>query len=132
VGLVAVAVTVQAGGADLNPLTLAPGLLVAGTGQAMVMSPLIGVVLADVPAHAAGAGSGLFSTLQQTALALGVAVYGTVFLELLPRTDIGTAWVGAAGVQIASAVGVVVMSRRLPAPRRAVEEIQLPLVADAA
>jgi MFS family permease len=131
VGLVAVALTVQAGGESLHAAALAPGLLVAGMGQAMVMSPLIGVVLADVPAHAAGAGSGLFSTLQQTALALGVAVYGTVFLEALPRTDVGTAWVWAAAVQVVSAVGVVAMSRRLPAPVRPAETA-LPLVAEAA
>jgi hypothetical protein len=131
VGLVAVALTVQAGGESLHAAALAPGLLVAGMGQAMVMSPLIGVVLADVPAHAAGAGSGLFSTLQQTALALGVAVYGTVFLEALPRTDVGTAWVWAAAVQVVSAVGVVAMSRRLPAPVRPAEKA-LPILAEAA
>src|SRR5207302_1611547 len=55
VGLMVVALAVQTGGPALDPVALAPGLLVAGIGQAMVMSPLIGVVLADVPAHAAGA-----------------------------------------------------------------------------
>ncbi|MCU1602603.1 MAG: putative transport protein, partial [Frankiales bacterium] len=116
VGLVVTALTVWSGGAGLAAAALAPGLLIAGTGQALVMSPLIGVVLADVPAHAAGAGAGLFSTLQQSALALGVAVYGTVFLELLPRLGAAQAYAVGAGVQIASAVGVVAMSRRLPAP----------------
>lgn len=118
-GLVMVADAVHSAGADLSPLALAPGLLVAGIGQALVMSPLIGVVLSDVPAHAAGAGAGLFSTLQQSALALGVAVYGTVFLEVLPRSGEAQAYVAAAAVQIVSAVAVVVMSRRLPAPRPA-------------
>jgi MFS family permease len=115
-GLVVLASTVWAAGADLTPADLAPGMLVAGIGQALVMSPLIGVVLSDVPAHAAGAGSGLFSTLQQSALALGVAVYGTVFLELLPRLGEAQAYVVGATVQVASAIGVVAMSRRLPAP----------------
>jgi MFS family permease len=133
VGLVVVALTVHSGGAGLNPLALAPGLLVAGIGQAMVMSPLIGVVLADVPAHAAGAGAGLFSTLQQTALALGVAVYGTVFLELLPRVGEGQAYGTAAAVQIVSAVGVVAMSRRLPGRERTPLAVPEPLlVAEAA
>jgi MFS family permease len=118
VGLVTVALTVDGGGTSLAPLALAPGLLLAGVGQAMVMSPLIGVVLADVPAHEAGAASGLFSTLQQSALALGVAVYGTVFLELLPHVGAGRAYALGATVQIASAVGVVAMSRRLPAHTR--------------
>jgi MFS family permease len=116
VGLVVLAGTVWSGGTSLAPVALAPGMLLAGTGQALVMSPLIGVVLSDVPAHSAGAGSGLFSTLQQSALALGVAVYGTVFLELLPRLGSAEAYAIGAGVQIVSAVGVVAMSRRLPAP----------------
>jgi MFS family permease len=116
IGLLVLASTVWATGADLPPADLAPGMLLAGTGQALVMSPLIGVVLSDVPAHAAGAISGLFSTLQQSALALGVAVYGTVFLELLPRLGEAQAYVVGATVQVVSAVGVVAMSRRLPAP----------------
>ena len=135
VGLVVLALTVWSAGADLTPALLAPGMLLAGTGQALVMSPLIGVVLADVPAHAAGAGAGLFSTLQQSALALGVAVYGTVFLELLPRLGSAEAYVIGAAVQIASAVGVVAMSRRLPAAaaREAVAvERELLVLADAA
>jgi MFS family permease len=116
VGLVVLAATVQTGGAGLTPLALAPGLLLAGTGQSMVMSPLIGVVLADVPPHAAGAGAGLFTTLQQSALALGVAVFGTVFLELLPGYGEGSAYVVGALVQVGAAAVVVVVSRRLPAP----------------
>jgi hypothetical protein len=116
VGLLVLASAVWAAGSDLTPADLAPGMLLAGTGQALVMSPLIGVVLSDVPAHAAGAISGLFSTLQQSALALGVAVYGTVFLELLPRLGEAQAYVVGATVQVVSAVGVVAMSRRLPAP----------------
>jgi MFS family permease len=134
VGLVTVALAVDGGGTSLAPLALAPGLLLAGVGQAMVMSPLIGVVLADVPAHEAGAASGLFSTLQQSALALGVAVYGTVFLELLPHVGAGRAYALGATVQIASAVGVVAMSRRLPAhTRRApVRRPEPVLVAEAA
>ena len=114
-GLAVLAVTV-ADSTTVTPLALAPGMLLAGVGQAMVMSPLIGVVLADVPVHAAGAASGLFSTLQQSALALGVAVYGAVFLGLVPRYGEGQAFLLAELVQIASAVGVIVLSRRLEAP----------------
>ena len=116
VGLLVLASTVWAGGSTLTPAALAPGMLLTGIGGALVMSPLIGVVLADVPAHAAGVGSGLFSTLQQSALALGVAVYGTIFLELLPRLGEAQAYVVAVAVQVVSAAGVVAMSRRLPAP----------------
>jgi len=137
-GLVVLALTVESSGAGVGPAALAPGMLLAGTGQALVMSPLIGVVLADVPAHAAGAGSGLFTTLQQAALALGVAVYGTVFLELLPRLGEASAYAVGVCVQVGSALGIVLLSRRLPAPRSvpsAAHEVELetlPLVADAA
>ncbi len=116
IGLLVLAVTVDIAGSGLSPWQLAPGLLLTGAGQAMVMSPLIGVVLADVPAHLAGAGSGLFSTLQQTALALGVAVFGSVFLGLLPRYGEGPAYLAGALLQVSAAVVVVVMSRQLPGP----------------
>jgi MFS family permease len=118
IGLVVLAATVSSGGTELAPVALVPGLLLAGTGQSLVMSPLLGVVLSDVPPHAAGAGSGLFSTLQQSALALGVAVFGSIFLGLLPRYDAGSAFAVGALVQTVAAVVVVTMSRRLPAPAR--------------
>jgi len=125
VGLTVLAVVVANAGSSLNPVDLVPGMLLAGAGQAMVMSPLIGVVLADVPVHAAGAASGLFSTLQQSALALGVAVYGAVFLDLVPRYGEGRAFLLAELVQIASAVGVIALSRRLPAPAPRVEVVEV-------
>ncbi|MCW2601007.1 MAG: putative transport protein [Frankiales bacterium] len=116
-GLVVLATTVHSAGGTLTPLELAPGLLLAGAGQSLIMSPLVGVVLADVPPHAAGAGAGLFTTLQQAALALGVAVFGTVFLSFLPRYGEGTAYAAGALIQVVAALGVVVMSLRLPATR---------------
>jgi predicted MFS family arabinose efflux permease len=120
-GLLVLAITVTSAGASLTPLDLAPGMALAGAGQSMVMSPLIGVVLADVPSHAAGAAAGLFTTIQQSALALGVAIFGTVFLELVPRYGEGRAYLIGALVQTTAAIAVVVMSRRLPGPVRVQE-----------
>jgi MFS family permease len=114
VGLVIIALTVHAMGDGLTPLALAPGMLLGGAGQSMVMSPLIGVVLSGVPTRSAGVAAGLFSTLQQTSMALGVAVFGTLFLELLPRYGEASAYLAGAGLQTAAAVVVAVMSRRLP------------------
>jgi len=58
-------------------LTLA--LAVFGFGQGLVMAPLAGMVLATVqPAHA-GSGSGLLSTVQQAAGAVGVSVVGAAY-----------------------------------------------------
>ena len=56
-----------------------PGLVAAGAGLALLLIPLGNVVLAAVPAHAAGGASGLFSTAQQLGGAVGVALLGTIF-----------------------------------------------------
>jgi hypothetical protein len=42
-------------------------------------------VLADVPAHLGGVGSGALITLQQSGLALGVATLGSLYLALAPH-----------------------------------------------
>jgi len=113
-GLLLLAATVLAAGDGVAPIDLTAGLLLTGAGQAMVMSPLIGVTLADVPPSSAGAGAGLFSTLQQVALALGVAVFGSVFLELRPAHGQAQAYVAAVLLQVVAAVVVVAVARRLP------------------
>jgi MFS family permease len=56
-----------------------PGLVVAGGGLALLVIPLGNVVLAAVPAEAAGGASGLFGTAQQLGGAIGVAAAGTIF-----------------------------------------------------
>jgi EmrB/QacA subfamily drug resistance transporter len=62
-----------------SPWPVVPGLVVGGAGLALLVIPLGNVVLAAVPAEAAGGASGLFSTAQQLGGAIGVAVLGTVF-----------------------------------------------------
>ena len=51
------ALTVYLGWPHLAVADLAPGLAVAGLGQGLVMSPLFGIVLSDVPPAVAGAGA---------------------------------------------------------------------------
>jgi predicted MFS family arabinose efflux permease len=70
-------------GTGTNPWPLVPGLVVAGAGLALLVIPLANVVLAAVPADAAGGASGLFTTAQQLGGAIGVAVIGTVFFDHL-------------------------------------------------
>ena len=82
VGLVVMAGTVYLGWPHLSVLALAPAMVIAGTGQGLVMSPLFGVVLSEVPPNSAGVGGGVLTTTQQTALALGVATLGSLFLTL--------------------------------------------------
>jgi MFS family permease len=59
---------------------LAVPLALVGAGQSMLFAGLFRSVLADVPTHLAGVGSGVLITLQQSGLALGVATLGTLYL----------------------------------------------------
>ena len=70
-------------GTGTSPWPLVPGLVVAGAGLALLVIPLVNVVLAAVPAEAAGGASGLFSTAQQVGGAVGIAAVGTVFFGYL-------------------------------------------------
>ncbi len=65
-----------------TPPALAMLLVVFGVGQAMVMSPLYGLVLAKVPSAHAGSGGGVVTTVQQTGNGAGVAVIGAVYYAL--------------------------------------------------
>ena len=56
-GLIILGITVYLGWPHLSVIDLAPGLAVAGLGQGLVMSPLFGIVLAEVPPAVAGAGA---------------------------------------------------------------------------
>jgi EmrB/QacA subfamily drug resistance transporter len=119
IGLIIVAVTVWQGWPHLAVIDLSAGLVVAGVGQGLLMSPLFGVVLSQVPAAAAGAGSGVMTTTQQTALALGVATLGSLFLALAgDGTGVRAAFVVVLAIQVLVAVGVAAGARGLPGWRR--------------
>jgi predicted MFS family arabinose efflux permease len=117
VGLVTVAVTTWATWPGISAAALAPGLAIAGFGQGWVMPSLIRIVLSEVPAASAGAGSGAFTTTQQLALAVGVAALGSLFVTLAQPGAIGTlaAFMIILGLQALVAVAIVVGSRALPA-----------------
>lgn len=66
-------------------LSMAAPLALFGTGQSMLFAGLFRSVLADVPAHLGGIGSGALITLQQSGLALGVATLGSLYLALAPH-----------------------------------------------
>jgi MFS family permease len=116
VGLVTVALTAWATWPDLQALQLAPGLAVAGFGQGLVMPSLIRVVLSEVPVASAGAGSGVFTTMQQVSLAVGVAALGSLFLTLAAPGAAGTlpAFLVVLGLQSLVALAIVLGSRALP------------------
>ncbi len=118
-GLLALGGTVLAGWPGLPIASLAPGMAIAGAGQGLVMSPLMGVVLSDVPPASAGVGGGVFATTQQTALALGVATLGSLFLALAADgAGIRNGFLTVIGIQILAALAVAAGARRLPDRRR--------------
>ena len=120
VGLVVLAVDFVEHWPHVDALNLAPGMVVAGVGQGFVMPLLFSFVLAGVPAARAGVGSGILATTQQTALALGVATLGSLFLSLSSASSLGVrdAFVVVLAAQVVVAAGVAAGSRLLPQPAR--------------
>ena len=75
---------------------------------------LFRLVLSEVPATRAGVGSGVMITTQQSALALGVATLGTLFLTLTPSLGMRDALVTTLLVQLAGIALTTALSLRLP------------------
>lgn len=85
VGLVLVIATAHFLGEGASALALIPGVFLQGFGSGSVAAPLLGYVLGSIPGRDAGAASGLLTTMQQVAGALGVALIGLIFFTLLAR-----------------------------------------------
>ena len=81
--LIALYFAVHHVGAGGSVLWLAGPMLLDGAGIGLVMGPIIGIVLAGVAPHHAGAASGVLATAQQVGNALGVAVIGVVYFGAL-------------------------------------------------
>ncbi len=77
-GLLAIGATIV-GFPSAGAIGLLPALVLFGFGQGRVMAPLFGVVLASVRHANAGAGSGILTTTQQMANAVGVALIGLIY-----------------------------------------------------
>ncbi|MEG2879656.1 MAG: MFS transporter, partial [Comamonas sp.] len=118
---------VAVAGAALAPVQLIPLLIVVGAGQGLIMTPLLNLVLALVPAAQAGMASGVIATLQQIGAALGVAVVGMLFGAAL-AADAGAAgqaerysaaFVAGMGYNFGAALAVCVLLWLLAAARPA-------------
>ena len=120
VGLAGLAATLFSAWPHVDAVNLAPGMIVAGFGQGLVLSPLFGFVLAGVPAARAGVGSGVLVTTQQSALALGVAALGSLFVSLAAPGSLGmrAAFAVVLAVQVVVAVAVAAGALTLPRPAR--------------
>lgn len=80
--LIAIGLTVFAGWPSPSPWLLQPLMVLLGAAQSLVYTPLIGLVLDTVPVVLAGVASGLLSTVQQLATALGVAAFALLSASL--------------------------------------------------
>lgn len=97
-------------------VTLVPAILalmVVGVGQALCVGSLFRVVLSEVPPQAAGVGSGVLVTTQQTAMSIGVAGLGSLFTTLAGSSMLHAVIV-LTGVQAGLALVLAAGSRALP------------------
>ncbi|MEU3371489.1 MFS transporter [Streptomyces sp. NPDC006711] len=114
VGILLLTVTVWHGWSGLTVAELAPGVALAGLGQGLQLPVLIRLMLSDIPADRAGVGGGVVVTTQQSALALGVATLGSLFLALAPSVGMRDALVVTLLAQLALIVVTALLSLRLP------------------
>ncbi|MEV4424316.1 MFS transporter [Streptomyces sp. NPDC049602] len=114
VGLGLIALTAGRSWPDLSVASLVPGMAVAGVGQGLQLPVAFRVVLSDVPPERAGVGSGVMVTTQQTAITLGVATLGSLFLSLSTSGSMGTALTVTLLIQLAMALLTALLALRLP------------------
>jgi MFS family permease len=94
-------------------LWLTPGLILAGAGMGLAITPLATTVLAHVDPQRAGALGGTMSTMQQVGNAVGVAVTGVVFFGSV-HVGYGWAFRLSMGQLACLLLAVAVLSRLLP------------------
>jgi hypothetical protein len=99
-GLLATAATVHAAGTHLVGWELAPTLFVAGLGQGLGMSPLVGTIIAGLEPDEAGAGAGVVTTTLQMGNVLGVAGGGLLFFTLLGSGHAGASYADAFAIAL--------------------------------
>ncbi|MEO3751271.1 MFS transporter [Streptomyces sp. B6B3] len=113
VGVALLVATVLRGWPELGATELAPALLVAGFGQGMQLPVYFRIVLAEVPQERAGVGSGVMATVQQSAMALGVALLGALFLTVAPGSGMRDALAVALTAQLVAVLATTTLSLRV-------------------
>lgn len=95
-----------------------PLLLMYGVGCGSVLPSIMSLALQRIPGDLAGSASGLYSTVQQAAVALGIGITGGVFFSFLEEKTSKTAFVNAyicaTGVNIVALLCVLFFLYRLP------------------
>ncbi|HWJ81346.1 MAG TPA: MFS transporter [Nocardioides sp.] len=99
--------------APFDPTDVALPMALAGLGLGLVWSPIMGVVLSQVPGHLAGLGGGLLITVMQAGLGFGSAVVGSVYLGWGVADGFArTAYLLAAAMVVVAALTRLLGSRR--------------------
>ncbi|MGI5399034.1 MFS transporter [Streptomyces sp. CA-135486] len=114
VGITVLTLTVWGTWPHVGFAELLPGVALAGFGQGLQLPVIFRIVLSDVPAERAGVGGGVMVTTQQSALALGVATLGSLFLSLVTSAGMREALTVTLLVQLGMVVLVALLSLRLP------------------
>jgi EmrB/QacA subfamily drug resistance transporter len=91
------------------------GLLIAGAGMGLCVTPLTSIVLGHTDPERAGAVSGALSTMQQVGNSLGVAVTGAIFFGAA-STGVAHAFELSALELACLLAGVALLTRLLPRP----------------
>ncbi|MEV4170869.1 MFS transporter [Nonomuraea sp. NPDC049709] len=122
-GAAVLAMTIHLAGMEVGSWQLAPGLALVGIGMGLTMAPFFDIVLAGVEPHESGSASGTLTGVQQLGGALGTAVLGTLFFNLL-----GSEWSFGSSMQatVWVEVGLLALTFALSylLPRRARPEQQ--------
>jgi len=108
-GALGLAVADAPGSAGATVAALVPGLLLAGAGQGLCITPLAAQVLAHADPRQAGSVSGALQTAQQAGNSVGVAVVGVVFYGVLGSAGGTVAHAFGASVVVLAAVGLLAL-----------------------
>ncbi len=82
VAILVLIATLYGYGDALSGVAIAPGTLLMGCGQAIIVNSFYRIGMREIQTRDAGAGSAILSTLQQAMLGLGPAVAGAIYLHL--------------------------------------------------
>jgi EmrB/QacA subfamily drug resistance transporter len=112
VSIAAMILAVTRHGATLSAWQLAPSLVGAGLGLALVSATLVTITLSGVSNNHAGSASGLVNTNLQLGSAVGVAAIGAIYFSLLSSEQtVGVAgFVNASSQSLLLAVGLAALA----------------------
>ena len=92
---------------------VAAGMFLIGIGNGLYVPSTYRTILSTIPDHKIGLGSGLITTVQQSALAVGVAALGAVFMGISASASMGAGFLGVGTIFLAVALSYTVLGARV-------------------